>query len=97
MQRRQSSKTPKQSLQAHSKNQTDLSAWRKEGRTEPEESVQNHQSPKDQKNDSNQYTLDQALSYFEKGKSSFKVSYLKKNITTFLIITIISTTTIIII
>ncbi|XP_009647365.1 centromere protein I [Egretta garzetta] len=85
MQRRQSSKTPKQSLQAHSKNQTDLSAWRKEGRTEPEESVQNHQSPKDQKNDSNQYTLDQALSYFEKVQdrvSLKKNSVLQKHLTT---------------
>lgn len=76
MQRRQSSKTPKQPLQIHHKNQTDLSAWRKGGRIDPEKSVQNHQSPTNQKSDSKQDSLEQALSYFEKGKSSFKVSYL---------------------
>ncbi|NXE83641.1 CENPI protein, partial [Cochlearius cochlearius] len=85
MQRRRSSKTPKQPLQAHSKNQTDLSAWRKEGTIEPEKSVQDNQPPKDQKNDSNQYTLEQALSYFEKVQdrvSLKKDSVLQKHLTT---------------
>ncbi|NXX14563.1 CENPI protein, partial [Podargus strigoides] len=76
MQRRQSSKTPRQPLQAHDKNQTDLSAWRKGGRTDPEKSVQNHQSLQDQKNDSKQDSLEQALGYFE--KLEHRVS-LKKN------------------
>ncbi|KAK4810028.1 hypothetical protein QYF61_005091 [Mycteria americana] len=76
MQRRQSSKTPKQPLQVHHKNQTDLSAWRKGGRIDLENSVQNDQSPNDQKNDSKQDSLEQALSYFEKVQD--RVS-LKKN------------------
>lgn len=75
MERRQSFKTQKQPLQVHRKNQTDLSAWRKGGRIDPEKNVQNNQSPNNQKNDSKQGSLEQALSYFEKGKSSFKVSY----------------------
>ncbi|XP_009466350.1 PREDICTED: centromere protein I [Nipponia nippon] len=78
MQRRQSSKTPTQPLQVHHKNQTDLSAWRKGGRIDPEKSVQNHQSPNDQKNDSKQDSLEQALSYFEKVQD--RVSLKKNNI-----------------
>ncbi|XP_009865727.1 PREDICTED: centromere protein I [Apaloderma vittatum] len=66
MQRRRSSKTPKQPLQVLQKNQTDLSAWRKEGKTDSAKSVWNHQSPKDQKNDNEQDSLEQALSFFEK-------------------------------
>ncbi|NXP75577.1 CENPI protein, partial [Ramphastos sulfuratus] len=65
MYRRRSSKTPKRSLAVH-KNQTDLSAWRKGGTTNAEKSVQNHQSSDVQKNDSEQDSLEQALSYFEK-------------------------------
>jgi len=76
MQRRQSSKTPKQPLQGHHENQTDLSAWRKGGRIDPGKSVQNIQSPNDQKNDSKQDSLEQALSYFAKGENSLKVSSL---------------------
>ncbi|XP_074738651.1 centromere protein I [Strix uralensis] len=76
MQRRQSSKTPKQPLQGHRKNQTDLSAWRKGGRIDPEKSVQNHQTPNSQKNDRQQDSLEQALCYFEKVQD--RVS-LKKN------------------
>ncbi|KFQ83205.1 Centromere protein I, partial [Phaethon lepturus] len=78
MQRRQSSKTPKQPLQVNHKNQTDLSAWRKGGRTDPGNSVQNHQSPNDQKNDSEQVSLEQALSYFEKVQD--RVSLKKSNV-----------------
>ncbi|NWS62657.1 CENPI protein, partial [Chunga burmeisteri] len=78
MQRRQSSKTPKQSLQVHHKNQTDLSAWRKGVRTDHEKSVQNHQSPNDRKNDSMQDSLEQALSYFEKIQD--RVSLKKNNV-----------------
>ncbi|NWY53767.1 CENPI protein, partial [Chionis minor] len=85
MQRRQSSETPKQRLQVRSKNQTDLSAWRKGGRVDPEKSVQGHQSPKDQKNDSNQDSLEEALSYFEKVQNhvSLKKDHvLQKHLTT---------------
>ncbi|NXD86624.1 CENPI protein, partial [Halcyon senegalensis] len=76
MQRRQSSKTPTQPLQVDHKNQTDLSGWRKGGITGPKKSVQNHQSPNDQKNDSKQHSLEQALSYFEKVQDHVS---LKKN------------------
>lgn len=76
MQRGESSKTPKQALQVQHKHQTDLSAWRKGGRIDPEKSVQSHQSPKDQKNDNNQGSLEEALIYFDESKSNFKVSYL---------------------
>lgn len=72
MQRRQSSRTPKQPLQVYRKSQTDLSVCEKGGTTDPEKSTQNHPSPSDQKNDSKQDSLEQALSYFEKGKSRFK-------------------------
>ncbi|XP_071613663.1 centromere protein I [Heliangelus exortis] len=76
MQRRQSSKTPKQPSQVHHKTQTDLSAWRKGGRIGPEKSVQYHQSPDNQENDTNQDSLEQALSYFEKVQDCVS---LKKN------------------
>ncbi|NXK45579.1 CENPI protein, partial [Chauna torquata] len=66
MQRRQGSKDSKQPLHVRNSNQTDLSAWRKGERIDTEKSVQNHQSPSDQKNDSKHYSLEQALSYFEK-------------------------------
>ncbi|KFP86906.1 Centromere protein I, partial [Apaloderma vittatum] len=79
MQRRRSSKTPKQPLQVLQKNQTDLSAWRKEGKTDSAKSVWNHQSPKDQKNDNEQDSLEQALSFFEKGKSIQDRVSLKKS------------------
>ncbi|XP_029853256.1 centromere protein I [Aquila chrysaetos chrysaetos] len=85
MQRRQSFKTQKQPLQVHHKNQTDLSAWRKGGRIDPEKNVQNHQSPNNQKNDSKQGSLEQALSYFEKVQdrvSLKKNSVLQKHLTT---------------
>lgn len=72
MYRRRSSKTPKQPLPVR-KSQTDLSAWRKGGATNTEKS---HQSPDSPKNDSEQDSLEQALSYFEKGKSCFKVNCL---------------------
>ncbi|NXH78519.1 CENPI protein, partial [Hydrobates tethys] len=78
MQRRRSSKTPKQPLQVHQKNQTDLSAWRKGGKIDPEKSVQNHQSPNNQKTDSKQDSLEQALSYFEKVQD--RVSLKKNNV-----------------
>ncbi|NWU60225.1 CENPI protein, partial [Pterocles burchelli] len=84
MHRRQSSKTPKQPLQVHHKNQTDLSAWRKGGRTDPEKSLQN-QSPNYQKDDNSQDSLEQALSYFEKVQdrvSLKKNSVLQKHVTT---------------
>ncbi|XP_009986966.1 PREDICTED: centromere protein I [Tauraco erythrolophus] len=76
MKRRQSSKTQKQPLQVHYKNQTDLSSWQKGGRIDPEKSVQNNQSPNNQKNDSKQDSLEQALSYFEKVQDHVS---LKKN------------------
>ncbi|XP_075576776.1 centromere protein I [Pelecanus crispus] len=86
MQRRRSSKTPKQPLQVlHHKTQTDLSAWRKGGRIDPEKSVQNHQSLNDQKNDSKQDSLEEALSYFETVQdrvSLKKNSVLQKHLTT---------------
>ncbi|XP_054244819.1 centromere protein I [Indicator indicator] len=62
--KRQSSKTPKEPLQVQ-KSQTDLSACQKGRTTNGEKSVQNHQSPDVQKNDSEQDSLGQALSYFE--------------------------------
>ncbi|XP_051641719.1 centromere protein I [Manacus candei] len=73
-----SSRTPKRPLEVDHKSQTDLSAWRKRGRTDPEKSSQNHQPPGGQKNDINQkndvggkndsqeVSLEKALSYFEK-------------------------------
>ncbi|XP_075291601.1 centromere protein I isoform X1 [Opisthocomus hoazin] len=85
MQRRQSSKTPKQPLQGHHENQTDLSAWRKGGRIDPGKSVQNIQSPNDQKNDSKQDSLEQALSYFAKVQDRVSLknnSVLQKHLTT---------------
>lgn len=66
MQRRQSSKHSKRPLQVHHSNQTDLSAWRKGGTVDTEKSAQNRQSLSDQKNDNEQDSLEQALSYFEK-------------------------------
>ncbi|KFV73146.1 Centromere protein I, partial [Dryobates pubescens] len=65
MQQERSSQTPKQPLQVR-KSQTDLSAWRKGRTTNGEKSVQNHQSPDGQKNDSEQGSFEQALSYFKK-------------------------------
>ncbi|XP_037264189.1 centromere protein I [Falco biarmicus] len=85
MQRSQTSKTPKQPLQVHHKHQTDLSAWQKGGRIDPEKSVQNHQSPNDQKNGSKQDSLEQALSFFEKvqDRVSLKKDHaLQKHLTT---------------
>ncbi|NXW59932.1 CENPI protein, partial [Eurystomus gularis] len=84
MQRRQSSKTPKQPLQVHYKNQADLSAWQKGGTAHPEKRVRNHQSPNDQRNDSKQHSLEQALSYFEKvqDRVSLKDNVLQKHLTT---------------
>ncbi|NXA24962.1 CENPI protein, partial [Ibidorhyncha struthersii] len=85
MQRRQSSKTPKQPLQVQHKHQTDLSAGRKGGRIDSEKSVQSHQSPKDQKNDSNQGSLEEALTYFDKVQdrvSLKKNKVLQKHLTT---------------
>ncbi|KAM7043252.1 centromere protein I isoform 1-T2 [Acridotheres tristis] len=66
MKRRQSSRTPKQSLQVRRKSQTDLSAWRKGGGIDSEKGLQNHQSANDQKYDSQEGSLEQALSYLEK-------------------------------
>uniref|UniRef100_A0A663M2M2 Centromere protein I n=1 Tax=Athene cunicularia TaxID=194338 RepID=A0A663M2M2_ATHCN len=77
-----SSKTPKQPLQGH---QTDLSAWRKGGRVDPEKSVQNHQTPNSQENDRHQDSLEQALCYFEKVQdcvSLRKNSVLQKHLAT---------------
>ncbi|XP_010140251.1 PREDICTED: centromere protein I [Buceros rhinoceros silvestris] len=85
MQRRQSSRTPKQPLQVQHKNQTDLSVCQKGGTTDPEKSTRNHPSPSDQKNDSKQDSLEQALSYFEKVQdhvSLKKNSVLQKHLTT---------------
>lgn len=73
-----SSKTPKEPLQHRQKSQSDLSAWLKIGRIDPEKTVQDHQSLNDQENDSKQEdSLEPALSYFAKGKSSFQVSCLR--------------------
>ncbi|XP_014732647.1 PREDICTED: centromere protein I [Sturnus vulgaris] len=66
MKRRRSSRTPKQSLHVRHKSQTDLSAWRKGGGIDSEKSLQNHQSANDQKYDSQEGSLEQALSYLEK-------------------------------
>ncbi|NWS43489.1 CENPI protein, partial [Probosciger aterrimus] len=67
MLRRKSSKTPKEPLQGRQKSQSDLSAWLKRGRIDPEKSVQDHQSLGDQENDSKQEdSLEPALSYFAK-------------------------------
>lgn len=74
MQRRQSYKTPKQPLHIRHKSQTDLSAWRKGGRIDSEKRLQNHQSANDQKYDSQEGSLEQALSYLEKGRSIFRVA-----------------------
>nr|XP_002187390.3 centromere protein I [Taeniopygia guttata]XP_041572180.1 centromere protein I [Taeniopygia guttata] len=61
-----SSRARKQPLHAHHKSQTDLSAWRKGGTIDSEKSLQSHQSANDQKYDSQEESLEQALSYFEK-------------------------------
>ncbi|NXC42065.1 CENPI protein, partial [Penelope pileata] len=66
MPQRRSSKHSKKPLQVHNSNQADLSAWRKRGTVNPEKSVQNRRSLSDQKNDSKQDSLEEALSYFEK-------------------------------
>ncbi|XP_009950912.1 PREDICTED: centromere protein I [Leptosomus discolor] len=85
MQRRESSKTLKQPLQVHCKNQSDLSAWLRGERIDCEKSVQNHQYPNDQKIVSKQDSLEQALSYFEKVQdrvSLKKNGVLQKHLTT---------------
>ncbi|NXW87812.1 CENPI protein, partial [Alopecoenas beccarii] len=84
MQRSQSSKTSKRPLQFCDTNQTDLSAWRKKGRIDPEKSVQDHQSPNDQKNDKEQDSLEQAFCYFGEvqDRVSTKDSILQKHLTT---------------
>ncbi|NXN47846.1 CENPI protein, partial [Rhinoptilus africanus] len=85
MQRRQSSESLKKPLQVHHKNQTDLSAWRKGRRTDPEKSLQSRQSPNDKKNVSEQDSLEEALSYFEQVQervSLKKNSVLQKHLTT---------------
>lgn len=74
MRPRRSSRTPKQSPHVRQKTQTDLSAWRKGGRTDSEKSLQHHQSVNDQKYDSQEGSLEQALSYLEKGKRIFWVA-----------------------
>ncbi|NXA37021.1 CENPI protein, partial [Eudromia elegans] len=67
MQRKQSSKKSKQSLQVQHSNQTDLSAWRKGKKTDPEKSLQNRQSlSNSQANENKQNSFEQAVSYFEK-------------------------------
>ncbi|OXB79658.1 UNVERIFIED_CONTAM: hypothetical protein H355_011044 [Colinus virginianus] len=66
MQRRRSSKHSKQPLQVHHSNQTDLSAWRKGGAADAEKSAQAHGTLSDERSDSEQVSLEQALSYFEK-------------------------------
>lgn len=76
MQRRRSSRARKQSLHAHHKSQTDLSAWRKGGTIDSEKSLQSHQSANDQKYDSQEESLEQALNYFEKGERIFWVAIL---------------------
>lgn len=68
MWQKQNSRTPKQPLHVHHKSQTDLSAWRKRGRTDSEKSLQNHQSANDQKYDSQEGSLEQALSFLEKAQ-----------------------------
>ncbi|NXH15537.1 CENPI protein, partial [Bucco capensis] len=78
MQRRQSSKTPKQPLQVDHKNQTDLSAWRKGRTSTPRKGVQGHQSLNDQKNAIKEESLEEALSYF--GKVQDRVSLKKSDI-----------------
>ncbi|NXG92684.1 CENPI protein, partial [Stercorarius parasiticus] len=78
MWRRQSFETLKKPPQVHYKNQTDLSAWRKGRRTDPEKSVQSHQSPNDQEHDSEQDSLEEALSYFEQVQA--RVSLKKNNV-----------------
>uniref|UniRef100_A0A8C3VCK0 Centromere protein I n=1 Tax=Catharus ustulatus TaxID=91951 RepID=A0A8C3VCK0_CATUS len=73
MPQRQSSRTPKQPQRVRHKGQTDLSAWRKGGRIDSEKSLQNHESAN---NDSQEGSLDQALSYLEKVQNRVA---LKKN------------------
>ncbi|XP_069723500.1 centromere protein I [Phaenicophaeus curvirostris] len=85
MERRPSSKTPKRPPLVQHKNQTDLSAWRKGVRTHPEKGVKNHQTPNNQKKESKQDSLEQALSYFEsvEGHVSLKKnSVLQESLTT---------------
>ncbi|XP_041252544.1 centromere protein I [Onychostruthus taczanowskii] len=78
MKRRRSSRTPEEPLHNHHKSQTDLSAWRKGGRIDSEKSLQNNQSANDQKYDSQEGSLEQALSYFEKVQDC--VALKKKNV-----------------
>ncbi|KAF4794373.1 centromere protein I isoform X1 [Turdus rufiventris] len=73
MPRRQSSQTPKQPQHVRRKSQTDLSSWRKGGTSDSEKSVQNQESAN---NDSQEGSLDQALSYLEKVQNRVA---LKKN------------------
>ncbi|XP_015715720.1 centromere protein I [Coturnix japonica] len=78
MQRGRSSKHSKRSLQAQHSQQTDLSAWRKGGTVDTEESAQNRQSRSDQKNDHEQESLEEALSYF--GEIQDRVSLKKSEV-----------------
>ncbi|NXK84323.1 CENPI protein, partial [Amazona guildingii] len=65
MLRKKNSKTPKEPFQHHQKSQSDLSVWLKVGRTDPEKSVQDHQSLNNQENNSKQEnSLEPALNYF---------------------------------
>lgn len=77
MKPRRSSRTPKQPQHVRQKSQTDLSAWRKRGRTDSEKSLQSHQSANDQKYDSQEGSLEEALRYLEKGKTIFFSGYLR--------------------
>ncbi|XP_009995375.1 PREDICTED: centromere protein I [Chaetura pelagica] len=76
MQRRRTLKSSEQTLQVHHKSQTDLSAWRKGGRTDSEKNAQDHQPCNDQEKERNPDSLEQALSYFEKVQDNVP---LKKN------------------
>ncbi|XP_021140634.2 centromere protein I [Columba livia] len=83
MEQSQSSKTSKRPLQFRDTNQTDMSAWRKKGRTDPENSVLDHQPPNDQKDDNEQDSLEEAFRYFEEvqDRVSLKNSILQKHLT----------------
>lgn len=76
MPRRQKSKTPKQRLHDCHESQTDLSTGQKRRRNDTGESLQHHQSANDQNisDDSQEGSLEQALSYFETGKCVFRVA-----------------------
>ncbi|RMB98318.1 hypothetical protein DUI87_25223 [Hirundo rustica rustica] len=77
MQRTRGSRIPKQPRHADQTSQTDLSAWRKGGRVDSEKSLQNQQSvDNDQKYDSQEGSLEEALSYLEEIQDD---AALKKN------------------